>query len=300
MTGVNRDGGEIGPILHAVGPMLSYLRKKFVLVVLTFAGAVAAVIAPIFWATDPGWNWLRITIGGLAALAIVGDRMADRFEQRLAALTFRESERSAEKAVDDLNVLLSEAIEVMFLTGASRTEAIRTLRRTVARQAASAIGDGSRATYYTLRRESGGTRILDQPKHGTEHGRFDVPNRPFVEKEDDLHDIWELMNRADEEPEIHSEPETIYGVDWARKRYKTFYTVPVKANAVQLGMLSVNNSKVGAIGGPQRAVLLAMARTMALVITSHKSQQSLNTQVAFAEMSAASTTVNLKGQGSNR
>jgi hypothetical protein len=47
-------------------------------------------------------------------------------------------------------------------------------------------------------------------------------------------------------------------------------------------------------------VLLAMARTMALVITSHKSQQSLNTQVAFAEMSAASTTVNLKGQGSNR
>lgn len=269
----------LGAFLHAVGPLLSKLKRRQILTIVTFVGAVVAVLGPLIWG-DVGWHWLRIVAGIAAAVAIVADKLADRYDQTVASLTFRESERSAEKAIDDLNVVLSEAIEIMFLSGRARDEAAKSLRRTIARQAASAVGDGSRATYYTMRREGGGSRILDSAVHGTEHGRYDRPDRPFIEREDPENTIWTLLDRADEEPEVCSAPETVYGIDWSKKKYDTFYTVPVKARSVQLGLLSVNNATAGAIGGPQRAVILAMARTMALVVSVIKGSSSMNSQQA--------------------
>lgn len=275
-TDSNKDV-TLGAFLHAVGPLLSKFKRWQIFTVVTFVGAVVAVIGPFIW-SDPGWHWLRIVAGIAAAAGILGDKLADRYDATVAKLKFRESERLAEKAIDDLNVVLSEAIEAMFLTGRPRDEAARALRRTVARQAASAVGDGSRATYYTMRREAGGSRILDNAVHGTEHGRYDRPDRPFIEREDPAHTIWTLLDRADEEPEVCSAPDEVYGLDWTKKKYDTFYTVPVKAKSVQLGLLSVNNAAAGAIGGPQRAAVLAMARTMALVVTVIKGAPSMNSQ----------------------
>lgn len=269
----------LGAFLHAVGPLLSQLKRRQVFTIVTFVGAVVAVIGPLLWG-DPGWHWVRIVAGIAAAAGIVGDKLADRYDSTVAKLKFRESEFLAEKAIDDLNVVLSEAVEVMFLTGRPRDEAAKALRRTVARQAASAVGDGSRATYYTMRREAGGSRILDSAVHGTEHGRYDRPDRPFIEREDPENTIWALLDRADEEPEVCNAPDEVYGIDWKQKKYDTFYTVPVKAKSVQLGLLSVNNATAGAIGGPQRAVALAMARTMALVVTVIKGPSSMNSQQA--------------------
>ncbi|MDN3444142.1 hypothetical protein [Microbacterium sp. APC 3901] len=280
MSPSNSQSGEpMGAFLHAVGPLLSKLKRFQVFTLTTFVGAVVAVFGPLIWA-DPGWHWVRVLAGVAAAVAILGDKFADRYDQKVSTLKFLESERSAEKAIDDLNVVLSEAIEVAFLTGRARDEQAKALRRTVARQAASAVGDGSRATYYTMRREGGGQRILDSAVHGTEHGRYDRPDRPFVEREDPQNTIWTLLDRADEEPEVCNAPDEVYGVDWKKKKYDTFYTVPVKAKSVQLGLLSVNNASAGAIGGPQRAAVLAMARTMALVITVIKGPTSMNSQQA--------------------
>ncbi|MDJ0337900.1 hypothetical protein [Cryobacterium sp. PH31-O1] len=282
--------GAVSPFLKAVGPVLLVLRDAFVFTILTFLGAVVAVLSPIVL-TDPGWGTARIIAGAIAAGAIMADKAADRYDKKLGEITFRESERSAEKAVDDLNIFISEAIESTFLRGAARIEAIKALRRTLARQAASAIGDDSRASYYSLRREAGGLRILDNPLHETRHGRNDRPNRPFLEREDPDHEVWAILDKADEETEVKSDPEVVYGVDWSRKKYKTFYSVPVKANMVQLGFLSVNNAKVGAIGGPQRASILGMARTMALVIAAQKGPEFLNTQAAYYQVSAGTDTV---------
>ncbi|MGK3949926.1 hypothetical protein [Microbacterium sp. K2] len=268
---------ELGAFLHACGPLLSKFKRRQIFTIATFIGAVVAVFGPLIWG-DPAWHGIRIAAGIAAAVAILGDKLADRYDQTVASLKFRESERSAEKAIDDLNVVLSEAIEVMFLTGRARDEQAKALRRTVARQAASAVGDGSRATYYTMRREAGGRRILDSAVHGTEHGRYDRPDRPFIEREDPENTIWSLLDRADEEPEVCNAPDEVYGVDWAKKKYDTFYTVPVKAKSVQLGLLSVNNASAGAIGGPQRSAVLAMARTMALVVAVIKGPVSLNSQ----------------------
>jgi hypothetical protein len=289
-SGHRGEKNDMGPFLLSLGPLTLWLKQKFVLPVVTFIGAVVAVFAPLVL-TDAGWAPLRILAGVLAAISIVADRLADTYEKKLALITFRESERSAEKAVDDLNILLSEAIESMFLEGSARVEAIKALRRTLARQAVSSIGEGSRASYYPLRRGEGGTRILDRPLHATAHGRFDKPDRPFVEAETPLHEVWRILDRADEEPEVRSAPEVVGGVDWNNKKYDTFYSVPVKANMVQLGFLSVNNAKVGAIGGPQRAVVLAMARTMALVIAAQKGPKFLNSQAAYNRASEVAVSV---------
>src|SRR5207253_2106863 len=147
-----------GRVLRAIGPLLSWLKKSWILLIITFVGAVIAVIGPV-WLGTSHWDWLRMTAGIAAAAAIVADKVADHYDKVIATRTFRESEQSAEKAVDDLNVVLSEAIEVMALSGSGRNAAEAALRRTLARQAASAIGDGSRATYYSLRRDQNGLRI---------------------------------------------------------------------------------------------------------------------------------------------
>ena len=284
------DKPEIGLVLRALGPMSSWLRKRWLLAIATFIGAIISVLAP-FLLTDPGWNPFRIIVGVATAVAIILDRVADRYETKLADLTFRESERSAEKAVENVNIFISEALEAMFLSGTAREQAIRSLKRTLVRCAAACVGDGSRASYYPMRRGDGGTRVLERPSHATEHGRFDKPDRPFIEAEDPDHEVWTILDRSDEEPEVRSKPEKVYGIDWNKKKYKTFYSVPIKADMVQFGFLSVNNAKVGAIGGPQRAAILSMARVYALVISGFKGPLFLNTQASFHTMSVVAPTL---------
>lgn len=281
----HREKPELGLVLRAIGPLALWLRTYWILAIAIFLGAVFNAYAALAL-TSPEWIALRITAGVVGAAAVIADRIADAYEKKLNSITFRESERSAERAVENVNIFLSEAIEAMFLEGSAREASVRALKRTLVRCAAGAIGDLSRASYYPMRRVEGGSRILDRPSHHTEHGRYDKPDRPFIEAEDPVHEVWAIMDRADEEPEVRSEGEAVYGVDWTKKKYKTFYSVPVKANMVQFGFLSVNNAKVGAIGGPQRAAVLAMARTMALVIAFTKGPRSLNTQAGYYEVSA--------------
>lgn len=277
---VRPEQAEISPFLLWIGPKLSWLKKWWILTCLTLVGGVVAALGPLL-TSIPDSAPVRIIAGVAAALALAADKLADHYDKKAASATFRESERLAEKAILDLNVVLGEAIEVTFLSGASRREAIKSLRRTVARQAASAVGAGSRATYYTLARESGGKRILKDAVHGVQPGRFDQPMQPFIEKDDEQLNIWRVLDRADEEAEVVDKPAVVPGLNWDRKKYATYYSVPVKAKQVQLGLLSVNNTNEGAIGGPARSAVLAMARTMALVVAAEKGQGALNTQMNY-------------------
>lgn len=281
----------MNPVLRFVGPTLAWLRERHILALVAFAGTITALVASLLL-PDASWYPLRIIAGVAGAAAVIADRFADSYEKKVSAITFVESERSAEKSIEHLNVFLSEAIEITFLQGEAREEATKALRRQITQFAARSIGDGTRASFYPMRREGGGgKRVLGPPFHTTEFGRYDKPTRPFEERVDPDHEIWGLLDRDDEEPEVRSYPEEVYGLDWSKKKYRTFYSVPVKANTVQLGFLSVNNSKVGAIGGPQRATLLAMARTLALMLAMEKGPQSMKTQAAFHEVSGVAVTV---------
>jgi hypothetical protein len=273
-----RVGVKIG---DDVGEWLSNHRR--LTLALTALGGLAAVLSPLLWvnlspkeaatvvflySNEAWWVTARVAsvvAGGLAVLAVIGDKVADAWDAKTASRTIFAGERAAEKSILDLNVVLNEAIRTVYLTGPRQADAVESLRRTIVNLAAQAVGEGTRATSYKLYREEDDSRRLDDAEHGV-WGRRDMPNEPFVERVDPDLVIWRMMDREDDEPDVHSYPEVVPGLDWSTKihRYKTFFSVPVKAGSVQLGMLSVNNRKVGAIGGAQRAVIIAMAKTLAL------------------------------------
>jgi len=199
------------------------------------------------------------------AISVFLDRIADAHDKLLSANRLRASESTAANSASDLNTFLVEAIAVSFLEGTARDKATETLARILTMCAAKSIGPGSRATYYRLEGNAP-NRVLGTPVHTTEYGRYDKPKRPFIEQEDPDHPIWGILDGVDEEPEVTSYPTEVRGIEWERKKYRTFLSVPVKANDVAFGLLSVNNTDEGSIGEAQRAVVLAMARTMAVVL----------------------------------
>lgn len=299
-----------------------FAAHRRVTLTLTLLGGLAAVFSPFLWLNIPdgatvvflysneAW-WvtfrvLSIVLGVAAVLSVIGDKMADGWEAKAASWTLQEGERAAEASILQLNVVLNEAIRTLNLTGRRQEDAVEALRRTIVNQAAQSVGDLTRATSYNLYWEKDGTRVLRDAEHGVV-GRRDKPNKPFYERLHPDLEIWRMLDRDDDEPDVRSYPEVIEGLDWAAKkdRYLTFFSVPVKAGNVQLGMLSVNNKVVGAIGGPQRAVILAMAKTLGMATAAAKGTKLMNELVAEQDardglpgMSVASDTVISSEEGS--
>jgi GAF domain-containing protein len=258
-------------VVDLLGPLAEVLKKNFLLLGATLAGTLATILIPRIFvdaenAPVPETGPWVVAAGIIVAVAVVLDKIADLYEKRASQESLRGSEDTAANAASDLNTFLVEAIEVSFDQGAAMRKGTKTLGRMLTMTAAKSVGPGSRATFYTLTHDDAGLRTLGSPEHTTEYGRYDKPKRPFVEAEDPTHPIWRIMDGPDEEPEVVSAPDEVYGINWSDKKYKTFLSVPVKANDVQFGLLSVNNSTVGSIGESQRAIILSMARTMALVL----------------------------------
>ncbi|KAA9131166.1 hypothetical protein [Microbacterium caowuchunii] len=299
-------------------------EHRAVTLFLTVLGGVSAALSPFLWLNIPEggttvflfpneawWIFFRvvsIAAGVLAVLAVAGDKVADAWEARASSRTIAEGERRAEKSILDLNVVLNEAIRTLFLTGQRQTDAVEALRRTVVHQAAQAVGAGTRATSYKLYRGKDDRRVLKEAEHGV-WDRKDHPNAPFYERVDPDLIIWKMMDREDDEPEVHEYPEEISGFDWSAKieRYKTFFSVPVKAGSVQLGMLSVNNREIGAIGGAQRAVIIAMAKTLALATAAANGAKIMNEEAdkqtardALQPMSETTASVTATEDGSTK
>ena len=296
------DDGTPGQFLQLVGPIAQYLRERWILLSVSLVGAIGAVVVPRIFvladgSPDTSWTPLQIGLGVAAALCISLDKIADIFDKKRSKILLRGSEDAAENAVSDLNTLLSEALNISFLEGASRDRQLETLRRILTMCAAKAIGPGSRASYYPLRRDASGQRILGKPVHTCEYGRHDKPSRPFVEAEDPDHPVWSIMDAPDEEPEVRSHGDEVYGLDWSRKKYVTFLSIPVKIDDVQFGFLSVNCSNHGAIGGAQRATVIAMARTMAIVLGMVEGPRSMTARQVSPQMTVASTSVTTTGNG---
>lgn len=261
------------------GPIASPLRRGFVLGLAILVGTVVAVVMPKVFVcpadtpkvcaagTPDAWTTpVTIVFGVLAALAVLLDRIADAYDKRDADRIYRSSESTAEASVSELNSMLLEAIESTFTERTARDTSIEGLRRNLVRFAANAVGPGSRATYYTLLSSVPGNRVLGDAKHATTVGRQDTPERPWVENQNPGHAMWRLLDVPDQHQVAHSRPEDVGDTEWDAVAYDTFLTIPVKAHGIVFGVLSVNNATAGAIGDAQRAVIISMARTMALTL----------------------------------
>ncbi|MET3452082.1 hypothetical protein [Curtobacterium sp. 1544] len=278
------------------GPFAQFLKRNWILPIVIFASATVALLATRVFLDgqgnfDPAWTPWVVGFGIAAALAAILDKIADSFDKRNANRALEGSERTAENSVTDLNAFVAEAVEVSFLEGASRVNAIRGLRRSLVQFAAKSIGPGTRATYYTLDPTTPGARVLGDAQHAVEYGRHDKPPCPFVETESPDHDVWRILERPDEEPEVLNAPDAVQGVDWTRKPYKCFISVPVKAHGVQFGLLSVNNSEPQSIGGAQRETIITMARVMALALAMDLGPRVLTSREAEPQMSSVAGTL---------
>jgi hypothetical protein len=221
-----------------------------------------------------------VACGAFAALAVLGDKLADRFERKageLRAADVHDSESesilaletSTQHSISEINWLLEMAIRIPFLKGAARANQIETIRFDVVKAAASAIGPGTRATYYTLKVDPDGKRRLVNPKHAVTIGRSDRPDAPWVEAENPTHEIWKILSRSDTEPPVVRKGDEASGLDWEKVHYGCFLSVPVKARTATFGLLSVNAAEVGAIQETERALILAAARVLALMEAMH-------------------------------
>ncbi|MFL0361344.1 hypothetical protein [Curtobacterium flaccumfaciens] len=262
---------KVDRLLDMWGPIASPLRKNFVLGLAILAGAVVAVAVPKIFVDKAGtpetWTTpVTITFGIVAAIAVLLDRIADSYDKRDRNRELSGSESTAEASVSELNSFLREAVEVTFLEGDARAAAMSGLKRNLVRFAANSIGPGSRATYYTLLDATPGARCLGDPQHATTVGRTDMPSRNWFETKNPTHEMWRILDAADSHPKIRNVPEAIGDTVWGEVPYDTFLTVPVKAHERVFGVVSVNNATAGAIGDAQRAVILAMARVMALTL----------------------------------
>lgn len=279
-TTVDRGTGSPSWLQQYVGPLSVWLKRRWILPIATAVIGLAVVGAQVVPkdsdGNQAGWVTAILWIlGSVAVILVFLDKLADSVEaadsrgkeeslEVRARRLLRASEESARNGVSDLNTMVEAAHEVAFLEGAARNTQMAALRKAMVEAAMKAVGPGSRATYYSLEGLAPSRRLVN-PIHAVGYGRDDRPYRPFLEKEDAHLSLWQTLERSDTECRVESDDDEVVGLDWSRKSYKTFVNIPVRSRSIVFGMLSVNSAHREAIGQPQRATLIAMARTLALV-----------------------------------
>lgn len=277
-----------------LGCVSLWLRDKWILTGIVAIAAAALALLPRY-AVDPHGKVYPealavVTVLGIAAaVAAVLDKVADKHSKNLDALVVIGEQTAGGKAMSGVNALLEEIHDASFVSNQLRKDRLTTLRVSAAAIAANmTTADNVRATYYPLTRADNGWRELKDPKSRGRGNRQDQADTEFLEAEDPDHPIWKIMDGRDTACEITSSPDQKSGVDWDNKPYKTFISVPVKADGVQFGLLSLNAPVVGDLTELDRISLIALARTMAAVLAldqGHRSMRALRDGIGSATQS---------------
>jgi hypothetical protein len=255
-----------------LGHLSLWLRDKWILTICIALAAAALAFLPRFAVDDQGkmfeWALFLVTALGIAAaVAAALDKFADKHSKKLDALEAIGEQTAGGRAVSAIVVLMDEIHQGAFVGTAMRRDRWKTLRASLAAAAAAVpTAENVRATYYPLSKDNNGLRELKDPRSRGRGNRQDQADSEFFEAMDPDHPIWKIMDVRDTACEIVSEPDKNSGVDWDKKPYKTFISVPVKADKVQFGLLSVNAPVVGDLTELDRLSLIALARTMAAIL----------------------------------
>lgn len=269
-------------LLEFLGPLAWWFKERWLFAAVTFGAVVAAPSLLYFVPKDAGGDheeWvltLVVVCAAAGGLAVLGDKLADRYESKLTDLTatvsdaeaaaaLNDAEQSFQQSVSEINWLLEMALRIPFLADDARQNQVETVRYDVVKAVAAAVGPGTRATYYTLHTDDDGFRRLRNPKHTVTIGRSDRPEREWVESEKPNHQMWTILNRSDSEPAVVRYPADADGLDWTKVAYRCFVSVPVRALTVTFGLLTVNAAGVGTIRETERSLILTAARVLALI-----------------------------------
>jgi hypothetical protein len=276
MAGMGNGDSRRQGLFWAMGAACLWLRDRWVLGGLLCLGGLAVVLPYFEFAQDARggaleWsNAVRIVGVIVAALAAFADRIGDIHSRRVARRSAAGAQNASAKAMSALLTQLQSSIDTA-LSGALNQLALthlRTLLVTAAQRMP--VAEGVRATFYPLRRDEHGRRVLDEP---TSHGRDEEATTTWFEAKAPEHPIWKLMDAADINAAIFRAPlrdgaaEDGSGVDWSSKAYQCFISVPVTNGRQQFGMLSINAPDRDDLTEADRVALVAAARVMSLVLT---------------------------------
>jgi hypothetical protein len=252
-----------------VGETCLWLRNHWILAAIVFLAALALAILPRYALNGErvmmSWALFAVTILGVAAaLSAIADKIADSHAKDIDAIAILGQQDAGSSAMAPIIALLDEVIDGGFATGNARRDRWVTLRSALAGAASQGpIAENVRASYYPVEYDAAGWRILDNPKS---RGRVDEASTVFNEASDKDHPIWGILDGRDTECSIISAPDTNCRVPWTEKPYATFISVPVKAQGLLFGMLSMNAPKVGDLTELDRLSAIALARVMAAVL----------------------------------
>jgi len=280
-----------------LGIVALWLRNRFFLRILIFAGAVVASATGLVnmgsaicaklpaecWIepqTFTAWPWILLGAGITAGVAVILDFVADRHETKVSTVEAVAEIAVMGKAMSALIVLLGEIGNVGFERGSVRADRVKGLSSALAASSAliSAAGD-VRATFYSLSKETRGSRKLDDP---VSRGRLESVTTVWDEADDPNAYVWKIMDRPDLEAEIANKPDSKFGIDWETKRYTSFISVPVKVKGVAFGMLSVNAPGVDPFSESDRLAVIAAARMLAAVLSLETGPTTMATKSAAA------------------
>ncbi|MGO1971631.1 MAG: hypothetical protein ACTH2Q_01605 [Propionibacteriaceae bacterium] len=207
-------------------------------------------------------------------MATAADKIADRYDSQETERAKQAEISAVTNSLTALIGLLDSAHGVAFKEKTARTSALQDLRIPLIQSAHnSPTATDVRATYYPLTRDENDLRVLRDPKS---RGRVDQASTEFFERDDPDHPIWTLMSSKDTSCVIYDEPDPTPRVDWATRPYKTFISVPVQADGVVFGMLSINAPEVGDLVEVDRLSVITMARIMALTLAMNKGPRVLD------------------------
>lgn len=271
-TGQHPKGSNsLNGLVHWLGVAASTLKRWWVLTFLTAASGAAMAYIPVHFLDELGrpLPWVGRSLAWLVVVLIVSalmDKLADHFDAKTSEAEAAKLDDLAEAQFTILNSFTEQCASTSELQGKSRQDHLDTLRKLLVLSASATLGKGARASYYTLKYDEQGLRVLDEPKHHLQHGRNDRSDTGFYEAKHPKNTIWKLLDRSDAEPRIVEYGDPCDGVDWDKVKYRTYYSVPVKYEQTVYGFLSVNTVEVGAFSESIKQAILGMARVYALTL----------------------------------
>lgn len=270
---------EEKPVSRQVLELLLSLRDRQVFIAGTLGASVVSAVsfAPWipFFIDDQGktqvWTMIvRIICMLLIPVFAAADKIADGEAKKKSVAEQAVSKTAAQdtyqKSISSLLSLASRGADIAFATPGNRKTPLVDLRSVLATATHGLSGASqTRATYYTLEFTEEG-RILKDP---VSWGRVEEATTIWLEADAPDHSVWAIMDGEDVNAPIAraTDRDKIGWANWDEKKYKSFISVPVKAQGAQFGMLSLNAIGSEDLTETDRMAVLVAARLMATTLS---------------------------------
>lgn len=254
---------KLGHLAHSLRE-----RQVYILVILlaTLVNVVATFIFSNTREPTPPWVLVvQVSLAVAAALAVAGDKIADRYVKKAEVADRNTRLEETNRALVAVSGYLDSVSTQLRVNDGTMLQRIRRSVQTMTHMTASgSLASEPRVTFYELTRDPSDWRQMKDPiSSAGASRRLDKAGTEFYEQEDPTNSVWAVLSLPDDQVKPASKSDDPEAIDWKSKPYQSFLSVPVKAAGVVFGMLSINTPEDKGISETDRLLLIAMARLIA-------------------------------------